>query len=205
MVMDYSLDRVYPRPRGGTQSDHRDAVFGSGLSPPTRGNLDRTTSRWDAARSIPAHAGEPRPVSDLPTTARVYPRPRGGTIGGHIPTLIQTGLSPPTRGNLRTAGAIRHSRRSIPAHAGEPRRHGFHINGGGVYPRPRGGTTLRLSPMARPTGLSPPTRGNLGLLRWYCIERRSIPAHAGEPCPTTAVFPSAEVYPRPRGGTRFRT
>ena len=51
--------RVYPRPRGGTDSEMILMTPASGLSPPTRGNqtADGVTRRvW---RSIPAHAGEP--------------------------------------------------------------------------------------------------------------------------------------------------
>ena len=70
-----------------------------------------------------------------------------------------------------------------------------------VYPRPRGGTPLRLVPKPRrrglspPTrgnprpapkmlnggGLSPPTRGNRNSNRRLLGYARSIPAHAGEP------------------------
>ena len=51
---------VYPRPRGGTDGATMTAVAAEGLSPPTRGNPDDERSTLADARSIPAHAGEPR-------------------------------------------------------------------------------------------------------------------------------------------------
>ena len=53
--------RVYPRPRGGTRVPQRGGRRGWGLSPPTRGNRDAIGHFMVAARSIPAHAGEPWP------------------------------------------------------------------------------------------------------------------------------------------------
>ena len=50
-------------------------------------------------------------------------------------------------------------------------------------------------------GLSPPTRGNRRPRGIFLGNRRSIPAHAGEP--THCPIPQGihRVYPRPRGGT----
>ena len=70
-----------------------------------------------------------------------------------------------------------------------------------VYPRPRGGTDVTRRADALASGLSPPTRGNLGSIEYVNIYRRSIPAHAGEPCETRPATERSGVYPRPRGGT----
>ena len=53
------IARVYPRPRGGTRDTGQALDCHHGLSPPTRGNRRGRLSRAWAARSIPAHAGEP--------------------------------------------------------------------------------------------------------------------------------------------------
>ena len=55
------MQKVYPRPRGGTVHSFRLLMRAWGLSPPTRGNLDGQAERPLQAGSIPAHAGEPRP------------------------------------------------------------------------------------------------------------------------------------------------
>ena len=53
------LEKVYPRPRGGTQPRLHDLRLRHGLSPPTRGNPRVGLGVGGQARSIPAHAGEP--------------------------------------------------------------------------------------------------------------------------------------------------
>ena len=132
---------------------------------------------------------------------RVYPRPRGGTFSQRLQAFSPAGLSPPTRGNharLERKVAIP---RSIPAHAGEPHPSGRDSWRAKVYPRPRGGTSSCRSLSFNLRGLSPPTRGNRA--NWHCEtpNRRSIPAHAGEPAAIVARQDNVEVYPRPRGGT----
>ena len=193
--------RVYPRPRGGTP---RRRILGSrprGLSPPTRGNHWRNPNQRPAGGSIPAHAGEPRGLVAGKPALLVYPRPRGGTSQRSGDGIAAFGLSPPTRGNLRSRTHRRRIRRSIPAHAGEPVLSPPRAWRHRVYPRPRGGTARWRLLHLIVRGLSPPTRGNPN----YCLaqldRRGSIPAHAGEPARILAYRRSRSVYPRPRGGT----
>ena len=91
---------------------------------------------------------------------------------------------------------------SIPAHAGEPGTGISRQRRRGVYPRPRGGTSVLLLMIDRGVGLSPPTRGNRDLRGRPDRKRGSIPAHAGEPSCPCASCRTWTVYPRPRGGTR---
>ena len=70
-----------------------------------------------------------------------------------------------------------------------------------VYPRPRGGTAAAPAAAKRFRGLSPPTRGNPCIEIASPYDRRSIPAHAGEPDGQAGANDSGAVYPRPRGGT----
>ena len=172
---------VYPRPRGGTAHERLRRAGYLGLSPPTRGNRthasDISYRRW----SIPAHAGEPAASLANPRNRRVYPRPRGGTIG-LIPRVVRLhGLSPPTRGNHVVDRDAPASARSIPAHAGEPTGLFAVLARNGVYPRPRGGTAFTAQSMALLGGLSPPTRGNHPRSPQTAHDEGSIPAHAGEP------------------------
>ena len=94
--------------------------------------------------------------------------------------------------------------RSIPAHAGEPRRSTGASRSAAVYPRPRGGAKATGGKLPCHRGLSPPTRGSQ-LARFRATRTlRSIPAHAGEPAPHRTAEATSEVYPRPRGGARQR-
>ena len=155
---------VYPRPRGGTTN----VRLPLGLSPPTRGNLQRASQRGVYPRprnrkrlteeqglSPPTRGnrlpfGSQHIVGSIPAQCRlqywVYPRPRGGT-----PTMM--------------LGYVCHG--SIPAHAGEP-----------VLPC---ACLVGRREVNRICGLSPPTRGNP--IAWPSCRTllRSIPAHAGEP------------------------
>ena len=135
-----AFGRVYPRPRGGTYAAAELNSISTGLSPPTRGNPALTW--WDELQtgSIPAHAGEPRRRSRRRPERRVYPRPRGGTRVVLFQPSRSPGLSPPTRGNPRRTPPQPILRRSIPAHAGEPRFLTRSAACRRVYPRPRGGT-----------------------------------------------------------------
>ena len=113
--------------------------------------------------------------------SRVYPRVCGGTVGETWVHKQGDGLSPRVRGNhgrrLRT-GAIFGS---IPACAGEPRRLNLCVPLMTVYPRVCGGTTIVLSGVGCPPGLSPRVRGNLIFQLNLLTSIRSIPACAGEP------------------------
>ena len=131
----------------------------------------------------------------------VYPRPRGGTCNPAPPRAGRPGLSPPTRGNRYPIDSPLYPSRSIPAHAGEPRRGGERGGAAMVYPRPRGGTRVAGERHDHPEGLSPPTRGNRHPRRGRRSRYRSIPAHAGEPTCRRRPKRPLSVYPRPRGGT----
>ena len=193
--------RVYPRPRGGTVTRRAPARFNAGLSPPTRGNRVSISAAMLMPGSIPAHAGEPRAAHANVCSNRVYPRPRGGTRHQDADAGLQTGLSPPTRGNRGISWTYRAATRSIPAHAGEPYGGADPLRHVAVYPRPRGGTDLAQRGIDPEKGLSPPTRGNPTVVALAGAVAGSIPAHAGEPLVTTKLKRVDGVYPRPRGGT----
>ena len=193
---------VYPRPRGGALGRAEAAGGPFGLSPPTRGSRRAPAGRQRLPRSIPAHAGEPMWTPGGSTMSWVYPRPRGGAGGGVFTWLALHGLSPPTRGSHAAHAAFHSRRRSIPAHAGEPRRYQTAICLDWVYPRPRGGAIFRSAPLATGEGLSPPTRGSRRRPDPARQPQGSIPAHAGEPGSGSGSPGSRKVYPRPRGGAR---
>ena len=109
------------------------------------------------------------------------------------------------RGNpwCRAPGSRR--KRSIPACAGEP---AFAKGSSGhsrVYPRVCGGTSRLKTGEIHTSGLSPRVRGNRRVHVCDPLNRRSIPACAGEPslCPRPSLF--SWVYPRVCGGTALAT
>ena len=203
-MSDDDITAVYPRPRGGTRTPVNIRSTKLGLSPPTRGNPFAFSAQAMRSRSIPAHAGEPARERYKARRPEVYPRPRGGTHLSSVSIFSSRGLSPPTRGNpARDERALR-SRRSIPAHAGEPFTISAPSIAARVYPRPRGGTCAYSCDHPAGWGLSPPTRGNQRALNAQGKRRGSIPAHAGEPARRRGVGGRHPVYPRPRGGTALR-
>ena len=113
--------RVYPRVCGGTLVISISNRQITGLSPRVRGNHRLLLGGHDAARSIPACAGEPPRRSWTPAPPGVYPRVCGGTPGGKPVGKTPAGLSPRVRGNLSLPTLAWNDLRSIPACAGEPR------------------------------------------------------------------------------------
>ena len=174
---------------------------GGGLSPRVRGNPVATSVPPCAVRSIPACAGEPRPVPRSARGTSVYPRVCGGTL--HSPGTLTRGmgLSPRVRGNLASDLIHVHGRRSIPACAGEPGGGAGAGAGSGVYPRVCGGTPLSAMVPIWKFGLSPRVRGNPIPLAGDRACDRSIPACAGEPHRAQTATGPRQVYPRVCGGT----
>ena len=134
-----------------------------------------------SARSIPAYAGEPEPLSNLFGGPTVYPRVCGGTAFNVAVDAHSLGLSPRMRGNLVIITNQLHLSGSIPAYAGEPCRVLPGATMRTVYPRVCGGTQLGVRDNDGAAGLSPRMRGNPPLAAGRLARRRSIPAYAGEP------------------------
>ena len=133
---------------------------------------------------------------------KVYPRVCGGTPPRPRARAAARGLSPRVRGNRHRPIAARQRARSIPACAGEPSASTTAPSRPEVYPRVCGGTPALRCPPACPKGLSPRVRGNPGRPVPDSDYRRSIPACAGEPAPSSTSCRHARVYPRVCGGTR---
>ena len=115
---------VYPRARGGAIPRVFCASRLRGLSPRTRGSHPARPRREGVLGSIPAHAGEPTRSPQPSVPPRVYPRARGGAVTDVSPRETAPGLSPRTRGSRSGVRRVGGHRGSIPAHAGEPLRHG---------------------------------------------------------------------------------
>ena len=152
--------------------------------------------------SIPAYAGEPRHPAHQSRRPRVYPRVCGGTNFQAADKLNQQGLSPRMRGNLCFRVQQPDAVWSIPAYAGEPWGCSYSASVSRVYPRVCGGTGYGGGNPVRRGGLSPRMRGNQRSLYPPGVEKRSIPAYAGEPPRLLKTGRPRAVYPRVCGGTR---
>ena len=175
-----------------------------GLSPRLRGNPPGAPLKPVLMGSIPAPAGEPGPESHHGYTLKVYPRACGGTDVLSLAACSLAGLSPRLRGNLESIRLIGGKSRSIPAPAGEPTAVLAVRPYMTVYPRACGGTMIESSKSLLAEGLSPRLRGNLKANNYGVVNRRSIPAPAGEPSWASSRAVSFKVYPRACGGTAHR-
>ncbi len=168
-----------------------------------RGNLEDSGHCAIAHGSIPAHAGEPRPAWHVREGRPVYPRACGGTTRAMARRTAGQGLSPRMRGNHFFGASQTVFPRSIPAHAGEPRKGCLLVALPRVYPRACGGTKA-FSPLTTCiSGLSPRMRGNRVLEGCRTQGKGSIPAHAGEPWKPAGNASGPTVYPRACGGTNL--
>ena len=156
--------------------------------------------RYDAG-SIPACAGEPRPLSSAGCPMWVYPRVCGGTGVLLAGAGAAIGLSPRVRGNRGGTTIRLPYKGSIPACAGEPARRRACTTTTRVYPRVCGGTVEAVAAARLLLGLSPRVRGNPRRAAGGAGASGSIPACAGEPCPPAFLTDVAAVYPRVCGGT----
>ena len=195
---------VYPRVCGGTGKPAGTPAAAGGLSPRVRGNRQAARSGVLGGGSIPACAGEPALAAAAAYDARVYPRVCGGTAGDTLATSACPGLSPRVRGNRIPVISRNSWLRSIPACAGEPPYRRVSAAWSGVYPRVCGGTIFISDQPAIGLGLSPRVRGNRFLHFRGGLNRRSIPACAGEPSGGILTCRRKAVYPRVCGGTSSR-
>ena len=181
--------RVYPRVCGGTFFPPSPSVLIIGLSPRVRGNQAMRILMRPASRSIPACAGEPVRQVFSTCAISVYPRVCGGTQPRPAFDRAGAGLSPRVRGNRVWYRSQAAPARSIPACAGEPRCSYLRPSPIKVYPRVCGGTAAGEVHVVSLLGLSPRVRGNHSSVPITELQRRSIPACAGEPM--TYPYPTA--------------
>ena len=201
LVFRCSPTRAYPRSRGATSASGLHGTAGQGLSPLTRGNPFGPPRAGLFFGPIPAHAGQPGSASRQIGLIRAYPRSRGATARPRQSSADRWGLSPLTRGNRR--GPCRQCPRSgpIPAHAGQPSVPLCCNPAQGAYPRSRGATRTGSRPTSLTGGLSPLTRGNLGVVNDVFGPPGPIPAHAGQPHSRAPRDTRGGAYPRSRGAT----
>jgi len=112
--------RVDPRMRGGAQSSTASTGWNRGRSPHARGSRSLRQRRCAGGGSIPACAGEPRPLTVTLPIAKVDPRMRGGAKLILPSRDLTYGRSPHARGSRKRTSSCSPIWGSIPACAGEP-------------------------------------------------------------------------------------
>ena len=186
------MQRVYPRACGGTApAKHLHARNGSIPAP---AGEPRPINPTPPARSIPAPAGEPRLCTHGPALVSVYPRACGGTPKDSIQIKAHAGLSPRLRGNRDFQPAVHDKDGLSPRLRGNPRRFSPCTELGlspGLSPRLRGNPKLQGHTFASPNRVYPRacggTLGPISPAYWF---RERFPS-----------FAPFRVYPRACGGT----
>ena len=192
--------KVYPRVCGGNVVCWWPPPTHWGLSPRVRGKHKCWYPYRQAARSIPACAGE-TPLKSLPALMlAVYPRVCGGNIGRRRRQGKRRGLSPRVRGKRRLDITATPPRRSIPACAGETPCASRWTAASAVYPRVCGGNYQQCYRCVECRGLSPRVRGKPSDVDENDEFPGSIPACAGETRLSRSPFSRRAVYPRVCGG-----
>ena len=196
--------RVYPRTHGEAGDCHYCGHHFPGLSPHTRGSPSLPLEAWSEYGSIPAHTGKPSPRPRRPAPARVYPRTHGEARDGVLREVVDSGLSPHTRGSLPDAFPEPDRQGSIPAHTGKPGTPAIASSLSRVYPRTHGEAAIAGAPRRETLGLSPHTRGSHSHHASASSIVGSIPAHTGKPSRRRATRPRRAVYPRTHGEAACR-
>ena len=150
-----------------------------GSSPRVRGTRNRNRIRRSRIRFIPASAGNtPFRAAELGDEL-VHPRECGEHKQGATRSGISGGSSPRVRGTRPEPdkGVAHH--RFIPASAGNTRAGCSGADLDSVHPRECGEHTTTIRRRCRSNGSSPRVRGTLGLDVPQRVQRRFIPASAG--------------------------
>ena len=176
-----AISTVYPRTHGEAPHPSTASSANRGLSPHTRGSRGLRPSRKCCSRSIPAHTGKPRRAASGSARRPVYPRTHGEAVGAPAVIAVVVGLSPHTRGSPPPLGPSLFAPRSIPAHTGKPAASATSPARSRVYPRTHGEARVAEIVYARPSGLSPHTRGSRVWIDDLPAPMGSIPAHTGKP------------------------
>ena len=171
-----------------------------GPSPRVRGSRPSYLYLFDAEGTIPAGAGEPYTIYPCLPFRGDHPRGCGGAVVSPLRRMTRAGPSPRVRGSLccQHRGDVRGG--TIPAGAGEPRRHLPRASVRRDHPRGCGGAYNQTTRLPENKGPSPRVRGSRRARPWAAMPRGTIPAGAGEPAMRRPCRPLAGDHPRGCGG-----
>ena len=135
----------------------------------------------------PRSRGEYKKTGNNNLSKQVHPRSRGEYIFDAGFGTFDLGSSPLTRGIRIPYWRQRHTRRFIPAHAGNTTLNQVIVDVHWVHPRSRGEYARKQSDCVRSAGSSPLTRGILFVVYKWSSKCRFIPAHAGNTVPSSCI------------------
>ena len=190
---------AHPRRRGEHIMMYRAIVSPDGSSPQARGTHPEYGAALEYARLIPAGAGNTRYRRSPPRSTTAHPRRRGEHPGLARRVARPNGSSPQARGTRRAPAGVSRLPRLIPAGAGNtPKRTGCRARTA-AHPRRRGEHKRRDGDFSRNPGSSPQARGTRGQERRELVQRRLIPAGAGNTHSPQRSRRSRPAHPRRRG------
>ena len=196
---------VYPRVCGEHTAGVERRGRYAGLSPRVRGTRPPHRQRVRDSRSIPACAGNTRPLPRCPTSTPVYPRVCGEHRVAVTRCVDSEGLSPRVRGTRYVQTEGDDTGGSIPACAGNTLAWASAARFRSVYPRVCGEHITGPLPATDNAGLSPRVWGTPCSRRPYKSWTRSIPACAGNTANPESPSNDGEVYPRVCGEHQLKS
>ena len=189
----------HPRACGANRGRGVFASCASGSSPRVRGKRRGAGHRYDVARIIPARAGQTAPNPIGRGHGSDHPRACGANFLDRWTTFFLFGSSPRVRGKpiarLPAAGRPR----IIPARAGQTGVTGVPPVTVPDHPRACGANLGDETQITDTTGSSPRVRGKRRHARSGTIERRIIPARAGQTSPVSPHCRRSSDHPRACG------
>ena len=193
----YSLPTpVHPRRCGEHRSDFRVFSSANGSSPQVRGTPPIKSCASMGFRFIPAGAGNTGRITKTALGKPVHPR-RCGEHSFHKSVLLDAvGSSPQVRGTRLAPAAAHGSVRFIPAGAGNTILKLMQPFVSGVHPRRCGEHRAMTRGMLRNRGSSPQVRGTHAAIADGGIQRRFIPAGAGNTPQAGGLCRAVPVHPR---------
>ena len=190
---------VHPRMREERTRWWSNIATRGGLSPHTRGTLERHRRLLGLWRFIPAYARHASEHDQKHSCRTVHPRMRGERSAGGRTAWACLGSSPHARGTPGELVQDLVTARFIPAYAGNAS--GPHDASGScaVHPRIRGERKSSLLSEPSLLGSSPHARGTRYRPGWGPHRARFIPACAGNAIQRRASSSLLKVHPRMRG------
>ncbi len=190
----------HPRGCGGAIRAAVDRPMHQGPSPRVRGSQYSVLSHEHTDGTIPAGAGEPRPMLDAVLPHGDHPRGCGGAQSTSLVMTTLTGPSPRVRGSPTLPDTVKGAHGTIPVGAGEPSPVASPVTLQRDHPRGCGGAGKKKFRGNIGLGPSPRVRGSLTERIATPMMAGTIPAGAGEPLVSTLENRAARDHPRGCGG-----
>ena len=170
-----------------------------GSSPRMRGKLGKSINIIRGDRIIPAHAGQTPASASRRRPSPDHPRACGANHISIRKPKTGGGSSPRMRGKPHVVDDLDRGVRIIPAHAGQTQRCFKTSKHGSDHPRACGANSISRWVWVITFGSSPRMRGKLLGEFAHRIQRRIIPAHAGQTSRRTRLLRLVSDHPRACG------